>query len=101
MSKQSCALCCSMLSAFGVIFLGLLGFLMQSQPQYIKSLGKDVTAGPVYNTAIVYAGVFAASIAVYFVEARKTDNGSSAYEHLQMSERVEGVTNEKTPLLSR
>ncbi|OQR94127.1 hypothetical protein ACHHYP_01684 [Achlya hypogyna] len=101
MSKQSCALCCSMLSAFGVVFLGLLGYLMQVQPQYIKSLGKETTPGPVYSTAILYAGVFAASIAVYIMESRKNGDGTSKYEHLQLSERIEGVTNEKTPLLSR
>ncbi|OQR93509.1 hypothetical protein THRCLA_22308 [Thraustotheca clavata] len=114
MSKQSCALCCSLLSAFGAIFLAIVGVLINSQPQYIKSLGKDTDSSPVFNTgknlnkiwpqtdsdiAILYAALFAASVGVYFVESRKNEMSTSKYE--QMSERIEGITNEKTPLLSR
>ncbi len=48
-SKRGCALCCAMLSAFGIIFLGILAYLIGSQPKYIKSLNKTTTSASVYE----------------------------------------------------
>ncbi|KAF0683982.1 Aste57867_24063 [Aphanomyces stellatus] len=91
------AVCCTLLSAFGLVFLGSLGFLIQTQPQYIKSLNVTSPA-PVYEGAVLYAVTLAASIGYLYFHG---SNDSDKYDHVQLSERIDGVTNEKTPLLSR
>ncbi|CAK4114766.1 unnamed protein product [Aphanomyces euteiches] len=96
-SAQGYAVCCTLLSAFGLVFLASIGFMIQNQPQYIKSLNVTSPA-PVFEGAIMYAVCLVASVVVWYMHGNNQD--SEKYGHVQLSERIDGVTNEKTPLLS-
>ncbi|ETV79679.1 hypothetical protein, variant [Aphanomyces astaci] len=96
-SAQGYALCCTLLSAFGIIFLTSVGLMIQTQPEYIKSLNVTSSA-PVYEGAALYAVCLVASIAVLYLKAGPV---VEKYPNVPLSEQIDGVTNEKTPLLSR
>ncbi|ETV96097.1 hypothetical protein, variant [Aphanomyces invadans] len=96
-SAQGYALCCTLLSAFGIVFLGSIGLMIQNQPEYIKSLNVTSSA-PVYEGAALYAVTLAVSMAVLYL---KVGSAPDKYNDVPLSEHIDGVTNEKTPLLSR
>ncbi|TMW69060.1 hypothetical protein Poli38472_001216 [Pythium oligandrum] len=91
-SKTGCALCCSLLSCFGFVFLLAIGILVKTQPEYMK-LSKDVKGtGPLFGSAFLYGTLFVASTTYYYIENKKNDASLARYE-------AQSTAAERKPLL--
>ncbi|KAJ0392837.1 hypothetical protein P43SY_008265 [Pythium insidiosum] len=90
MSKTSLALCCSMLSCTGFIFLLVIGILVCLQPEYMK-ISKDVKSAPLFGSAFLYGALFVGSTVYYRRETQK--NELARYHMLAKS------SDERKPLL--
>uniref|UniRef100_K3WSA0 Uncharacterized protein n=1 Tax=Globisporangium ultimum (strain ATCC 200006 / CBS 805.95 / DAOM BR144) TaxID=431595 RepID=K3WSA0_GLOUD len=93
-SKTTWALCCSMLSLAGFLFLFVVGVLVQVQPEYMK-LGKNVRSStPLFETAFLYGTLFVVSTIVYYLENKKENPGNAHRYHL-----IPTAAEERKPLL--
>ncbi|DAZ98062.1 TPA: hypothetical protein N0F65_001937 [Lagenidium giganteum] len=95
-SKSGCAgaVCCSMLSICGFVFLLAIGVLVQVQPQYMK-LGKNVESpAPIFETAVLYGAIFVVSTTVWYMENKKS-TGDTRYHQLATT------SDERKPLLAK
>lgn len=96
-SKTSCALCCSLFSCFGLVFLVVIAILVQTQPEYMK-LGKDVKgSGPLVGSAFLYGTLFVVSTTIYYLETKKQQ------QHVQLErfDFVPSAAEERKPLLAK
>ena len=67
MSALSCAKCCSILSLSGIIFLCIIGSLLQNQPLYIKGIeDPEAAASGCFNGAGLYFGTMVISLLYWY-----------------------------------
>eukprot|EP01031_Cornospumella_fuschlensis_P026570 gene26570-32111_t len=68
----SCAQCCSIFSLAGLIFLIIIGSLLQSQPLYIKGPeDPDKAAQGCYQGALIYLATFCFSVIYWILDTLK------------------------------
>jgi hypothetical protein len=66
------AKCCSIFSFTGLVFLLIIGSLLQNQPLYIKGPTDSVAAAQsCYQGALIYLGTFVASVAYWIFDSLK------------------------------
>ena len=66
-SAISCAKCCSVLSFTGIIFLCIIGALLQSQPMYIKGIDDpELAASGCYGGAGLYCASMVLSLGYWY-----------------------------------
>eukprot|EP01039_Chlorochromonas_danica_P004034 gene4031-4412_t len=67
-----CAKCCSIFSFSGLIFLLIIGSLLQKQPLYIKGPKDSAQAAQnCYEGALIYLGTFVLSVAYWIFDSLK------------------------------
>jgi len=75
MGFKNCGICCMGFSLFAVIFLVIVGQVLQSDSMVIEIEGKDRTKAykNCYVGAAIYAGFFVLSVGCYF-KGRSSEN---------------------------
>ncbi len=67
MSALSCAKCCSVLSLSGIVFLSIIGSLLQNQPLYIKGIeDPEAAASGCFSGAGLYFGTMVISLGYWY-----------------------------------
>jgi len=72
-SAINCAKCCTVFSITGIVFLVLIGILLEYQPLYVKGIVEpSKSAQSCYQGAVIYAGTLLLSLGYWsFDESRK------------------------------
>mmetsp|Transcript_14582 Transcript_14582/g.32154 ORF Transcript_14582/g.32154 Transcript_14582/m.32154 type:complete len:104 (+) Transcript_14582:119-430(+) len=72
MSYIACAKCCSLFSLSGIVFLVIIGSLLQSQPLYIKGPeDSSAAAKGCYEGAMLYLATFLLSVGYWMFDSLK------------------------------
>ena len=86
--KESCFLCCSLFSVAGIVFLLLIGVIVQFNTFYVHGLSTkeaDLHNGCYYGAAI-YGGTFIASTCLLRYYRPKTDFLPEHHEYYGLDE---------------
>lgn len=79
MSLITCAKCCTIFSFTGIIFLIIIGSLLETQPLYIKGPTDSAAAAKgCYEGAIIYVATFLLSLGYWIYDGMRSKVAAAA-----------------------